>query len=176
MNETPNFSTLMLVDDEPDTLLFVRTLARKAGITSPIKSLQTGIRAIGYLSQAIEEGALPKWVLLDLDMPGVDGFEVLQWIRTQPILDGLTVCVLSSSDAPEDLVRTRALGADSYLVKYPSVERFRLLHDIVLRAEDRAMLAHRLDVDGFASREQPEWNGHLVVRSCGFEQPVPLHG
>ena len=60
---------------------------------------------------------LPTVVLLDLNMPGRDGFDVLEWIREQPGLRRLRVYVLSASDRAQDIARAYDLGANSYLVK-----------------------------------------------------------
>jgi CheY-like chemotaxis protein len=60
---------------------------------------------------------LPTLVLLDLKMPGVDGFDVLKWLRLQPGLRRLLVVVFTSSDYPGDVNRAYELGANSYLLK-----------------------------------------------------------
>jgi len=56
-------------------------------------------------------------LLLDLKMPRINGFEVLEWVRQQPGLKRLPITVLTSSDAPQDINRAYDLGANSYLVK-----------------------------------------------------------
>jgi CheY-like chemotaxis protein len=56
-------------------------------------------------------------LVLDLKMPGTDGFEVLQWVRAEPGLKRLLVVVLTSSNLQADVDRAYELGADSYLVK-----------------------------------------------------------
>jgi CheY-like chemotaxis protein len=60
---------------------------------------------------------MPRLVLLDIKMPGTDGFDVLQWIRLQPGLAGLPVVMLTSSDEIRDVNRAYQLGANSFLVK-----------------------------------------------------------
>ena len=63
--------------------------------------------------------ALPAVIFLDLNMPIIDGFTVLQWIRRHPALRAVRVFVLSSSEHPADLHRCTSLGAQGYLVKDP---------------------------------------------------------
>src|ERR1043165_7447002 len=60
---------------------------------------------------------LPTMLLLDLKMPRVNGFEVIDWIRRQPGLRRLLVVVFTSSELPEDINHAYELGANSYLVK-----------------------------------------------------------
>jgi len=59
----------------------------------------------------------PSLLLLDLKMPGIDGFEVLQWLRSMPALNSLRVVVLTASDHIYDVNKAYALGANSFLVK-----------------------------------------------------------
>jgi len=63
-------------------------------------------------------------LLMDLKMPGKDGFEVLRWIRRRPGLSALRVVVLTSSDAIRDVNTAYQLGANSFLVKPMDFEHF----------------------------------------------------
>ena len=60
---------------------------------------------------------MPELVLLDLRLPGMHGFEVLQWIRRQPGLAGLAVVVITGMVAPGDIRRAQELGATAFLAK-----------------------------------------------------------
>ena len=64
-----------------------------------------------------EKYPLPALVLLDIKMPGMDGFEVLKWIRNQPSLAKLCVVMLTSSDQIQDANKAYQFGANSFLVK-----------------------------------------------------------
>jgi CheY-like chemotaxis protein len=66
----------------------------------------------------------PQLVLLDLNMPGMGGLELLRWIRQDPELCKLRVIVLSGSDASRDVSDAYAAGANSYLVKPGDLDRF----------------------------------------------------
>jgi CheY-like chemotaxis protein len=65
---------------------------------------------------------LPFAIFLDLKMPVLNGFEVLEWMRTQTFSSSIHVIVLSGSDYPEDKERAARLGATDYLVKPVRVE------------------------------------------------------
>jgi CheY-like chemotaxis protein len=90
---------------------------------------QTGEEAVAYLSgegryRNRTEFPLPALVLLDLKMPGMDGFDVLKWVREQPGLSLLRVVVLTSSDSMRDVNLAYQLGANSFLVKPVDFDRF----------------------------------------------------
>src|ERR1039458_6465256 len=84
--------------------------AKRAGVPNPVQGVKDGPEAIRYLRG---EGPyanrvahpLPELVLLDLRLPGMHGFEVLQWIRRQPRLTGLTVVVVTGMEAAGDVER-----------------------------------------------------------------------
>jgi CheY-like chemotaxis protein len=112
---------LLVEDDANDTLLINRAF-QKAGLGDSLKTVTDGDHAVEYLQglkQYADRGQfpLPFLLLLDLKMPGTDGFEVLQWIRQQPDLKRLLVVVLTSSNLQADVDRAYELGANSYLVK-----------------------------------------------------------
>lgn len=71
-----------------------------------------------------EKYPFPSLVLLDLKMPRMNGFEVLEWKRNQPELDALPVVIWSSSDLAADRERAHRLGATSYFVKPMEAEGF----------------------------------------------------
>ena len=113
---------LLLVEDSQDDVLLIRRAFRRAGVQQRIQSVTTGLEAIAYLSgdPPYEDRAkhpLPRLVLLDIKMPGMDGFEVLRWIRNQWELSHLCVVMLTSSEALRDVNLAYKLGADSFLVK-----------------------------------------------------------
>ena len=65
---------------------------------------------------------LPDVIFLDIRMPGFDGFEVLEYLRREPRLENVPVCVISAENQPETLARAEALGAVDYFVKPVSIE------------------------------------------------------
>ncbi len=113
---------ILLVDDEENDVLLLQRAFKKAGLRDWLRVVANGAQAIDYLSgQGIysdrEKFPLPFLVLLDLKMPGTDGFEVLRWARGESDLKRLLIVVLTSSNLQTDVDRAYELGANSYLVK-----------------------------------------------------------
>src|SRR5438105_9461661 len=113
----------MLVAEDQDTEVELSKLAcERAKVSLPLHFVRNGEEAIEYLKGEgrfadRHEHPLPKLLLLDLNMPLLNGFEVLEWLRLQPGLRRLLVIVFTSSQLPEDVNRAFELGANSYLVK-----------------------------------------------------------
>lgn len=124
MNET---ETILLADDSPDDLFLLRTAFKSARLFNPVREVLDGDAAIAYLGGAPpfddrSSFPLPAVMLLDLNMPRRDGFQVLEWVRRQPGLRRLMVFVLTASLRQEDLDRAFDLGANAFLVKPGSLD------------------------------------------------------
>jgi CheY-like chemotaxis protein len=119
---------LLIEDTENDVLLIQRAFI-KAKILNPVLTVNTAEEAITYLQgegrySNRAEFPLPALILLDLKLPGMDGFEFLRWIRKQAGLATMRVVVLTSSDLMRDVNLAYQLGANSFLVKPIDFERF----------------------------------------------------
>jgi len=113
---------VLLVEDNPDDVLLIRRAFDRTGIVLNLHAVSNGDKAIAYLGgqRPYEDRSkypVPDLVLLDIKMPGTDGFEVLSWIRHQWRLRDLCVVMLTSSDAIRDVNHAYRLGANSFLVK-----------------------------------------------------------
>ena len=129
-------AVILLVEDRDDDITLLLRSFQKVGITNPIHVVKDGEQAIAYLSGTgaysnRDDHPLPDLVLLDLKMPKVDGFEVLQWIRTNRQLSTLRVVVLTSSDDIRDVNLAYRLGANSFLVKPADLNGFVELSNFV---------------------------------------------
>jgi CheY-like chemotaxis protein len=114
--------TILLVDDSESDIFLMRTAFRKAGLDSLIQEGHNGEDAIAYLKgEGIysdrEQYPMPEVMLLDLNMPMKNGFDVLSWVRAQPAFRRLSIIILTASVRPEDVGRAFDLGANSFLVK-----------------------------------------------------------
>jgi len=117
-------SVFLLVEDNEDDVFFMKRAFRDARLPNQLHVVNSGDAAMDYLSNRGRfsnpaEYPKPDMVFLDLKMPGMDGFDVLSWMRRQ---QGLTVpvAVLTSSPEDSDRKRARELGADCYLLKPPT--------------------------------------------------------
>lgn len=117
-----NRAAVLLVEDDPSDVLFMRRAWRQVGCKVPLIPVGDGEMAVAYLSGNApysdrSQYPFPTLVLLDLKIPLLPGLEVLRWIRENPGLRGLPVAVLTSSEEPADVARARELGVSDYIVK-----------------------------------------------------------
>jgi FOG: CheY-like receiver len=118
-------SISLLVEDNEDDVFFMQRAFQQAGVHNPVHVVRNGEEAIDYLSgqnqfSNRQEHPLPDLIFLDLKMPGVNGFEVLKWMRAQSV--NIPVAILTSSPEDIDRERARELGAECYLLKPPTKE------------------------------------------------------
>jgi CheY-like chemotaxis protein len=119
--------TVLYVEDNEDDYALLKLAAKKCGTPFALQHAADGDQAIDYLNGAgayadREEHPFPDLVLLDLRIPRLDGFEVLQWIRDNPATKTLPVVVLAGSSFRADVRRALELGANSYAVKPGTIE------------------------------------------------------
>ena len=112
--EQPSF---LLVDDSPVDLGLIESALRKVGVTRSIVSKPSGEDARNYLVEAAKANRRPGVLITDLKMFGMDGIELIRWVRSQPSLDGLLVVMLSGSVLDDDMTRAYEAGTDVYLTK-----------------------------------------------------------
>ncbi|HUR57665.1 MAG TPA: response regulator [Opitutaceae bacterium] len=113
--------TVLLVEDSEDDAFYFRLSLKRGGLDCDLIHLMDGTAAITYLQGCVNAKVpgriFPDLVFLDLKIPGVTGFEVLDWIRGQSFSPALDVAVLSGSEHAGDMARATALGATDYIVK-----------------------------------------------------------
>lgn len=117
-----NGHNILLVEDDPNDVLFIRRAFRRVDAGIPVQVVGDGDAAVDYLSGAgefVDRTAypLPALILLDLKLPRRSGAEVLDWMRQQPVIKRIPVVVLTSSRENIDINQTYDLGINSYLVK-----------------------------------------------------------
>ena len=112
---------VLYIEDEENDIILMQQAFKKAMISHPLKVARDGQMALDYLSGSGEYAnrqahPMPGLMLLDLNLPGRSGFEVLGWIRTH-IQAGSIVLICSSSGDPEDIRKSYVLGANGYVMK-----------------------------------------------------------
>ena len=114
--------TILLVEDNPDDEELTLRALRQAKISNEVVVARDGIEALDYLFgkgkfEGRDAAKLPTVVLLDLKLPKLSGLDVLQRLRADPRTKLVPVVILTSSSEDEDMLRSYASGANSYVRK-----------------------------------------------------------
>jgi CheY-like chemotaxis protein len=107
---------VLIVDDNDDDIEIARACYADSLLSRPFIELRSGGELLRYLSAVVAgDESMPAIVLLDINMPGMDGMEALAEMRASGKFDRVPpVVMLSNSDDPRDVTRARALGADGF--------------------------------------------------------------
>lgn len=112
---------ILLVEDTPDEVMLTVTALQQNTTRDGLVVVKDGDEALDYLhcqgGYASREPINPQLILLDLKLPRVDGFDVLQRIRTHPLTKWIPVVILTTSCEQRDVQRCYELGANSFVQK-----------------------------------------------------------
>lgn len=122
---TTNFNQpILLVEDNPvDLELTLRAFAKRK-LTNPIEIARDGEEAIAFLEKWKNGAPVPVAILLDLNLPKLNGLEVLEAIKKHPDFRTIPVVVLTTSSESRDVKTSYLLGANSYIVKPVDFDKF----------------------------------------------------
>ncbi len=114
--------TILLAEADPNDVLLFQWALKRAGLDLKVQVAASGQEVMEFLSRFTAaghpaQGEFPDILFLDLKMPMVNGFEVLQWLAQHPEIPPLPVVVLSGSSMPADMERAATLGAKRYIEK-----------------------------------------------------------
>jgi two-component system response regulator len=120
---------ILLVEDNPNDVKLTLHAFTTANLGNSVQVARDGLEALEYLFGAELESAekiseRPRLILLDLKLPKIDGHEVLRRIKSDPRTRAVPVVVLTSSAEERDVMRTYAMGVNSYIVKPVDFEQF----------------------------------------------------
>lgn len=129
---------ILMADDDPADIYLVRKALEAIGARAPFRSVPDGVELLAYLrgeGRYADRSVAPRpgLLMLDLNMPRLDGRQALQVIKREPVLRRLPVIVLTTSEAEQDVLQSYDLGANSVIAKPPTFEG---LVDIVKRLND----------------------------------------
>jgi CheY-like chemotaxis protein len=110
----PSGLRICLIDDDPDHVLIITRAIRELGEDASVHAASDGDEALAWLRAA---DPLPDLILLDINMPGLSGFDVLETVKADDRLKTVPVVMLTSSDASSDVARAYELGASGYISK-----------------------------------------------------------
>ena len=116
---------LIVEDSDDDYYATVRAFKKEGNLFNPIKRCEDGSEALDYLnSEWSSETPKPAIILLDLNLPGIDGRRVLQHIKATPSLANIPVIVLTTSNDERDIAECYTLGANTYIQKPVNLDSF----------------------------------------------------
>jgi CheY-like chemotaxis protein len=117
---------VLLVEDDPGDTLMIREAFEQHQITHRLHHVPDGVEAMAFLHGEGEHAGSPRpdLILLDLNLPRMDGREVLERVKGDAGLRAIPVVVLTTSEADEDILRSYDLHANAYVTKPVDVDRF----------------------------------------------------
>ncbi|HZL11528.1 MAG TPA: response regulator [Prolixibacteraceae bacterium] len=129
---------ILLVEDNPMDVILTMDAFKEAKLKNQINVARDGEEALNYLNGKNQFSdrtlfPIPSLILLDLKMPGIDGFEVLRQIKNTEILKRIPVVILTSSKEEGDRALSYDIGANSYLLKPVNFNGF---VDVVKKIDD----------------------------------------
>ena len=162
----PQSATILVVEDDPNDQFLIKEGLREAGAVCPIHVVGDGVEAIAYMRGEgkyadREKYAYPTFIMMDLKMPRVDGFGVLEFLKNNPAWKIVPAVVLSASSDLDDIKKSYMLGASSYHVKPQDMDKLnhqlKVLYDYWMTCE-----VPQVDVSG--KQLQTESRGKLGER------------
>ena len=117
---------ILLVEDDPGNVLLTQEALNEGKYRIAVNDVSDGVAAMAYLNRRppYADAARPDLILLDLNMPGKDGREVLAEIKADRDLRSIPVVILTTSGAEEDVLRSYDLHANAYVQKPLDMDQF----------------------------------------------------
>ena len=135
--ENPEY--ILLVDDDPEYVPLIQIAFQEANVSNPVRVVIDASEAMRYLRG---EGCyadrslhpLPVLIVMDLRMPGMNGFELLHWLRSQPGMSTMPVAVLTGSEFTGEARRASEAGANAFHLKpFEFTKLVEILQDVSAR-------------------------------------------
>jgi len=116
---------ILIVEDSMADFQTMQRLFSKANIKNPLRHCETGQQALEFLESIGKDSPKPGMILLDLNLPGISGREILRVIKTSDNLKSIPVIVFTTSDSERDIDECYLHGANSYITKPVDLDKFR---------------------------------------------------
>jgi CheY-like chemotaxis protein len=120
--ETTAAARILLVEDDPGHALLIEKNLRRAGLPYPIVKLGDGRKALDYLFG--EGGGQTVLMLLDLNLPVLDGYQVLRIVKNDERTKLIPVVMLTTTDNPQEIAKCYELGCNLYMTKPVDYDQF----------------------------------------------------
>ena len=115
---------ILLIEDNPMDVDLTRRAFNRRKVINPIQIARDGEEALAYLSRWQAGEPLPVVILLDINLPKINGLEVLRQYKVSPEIQKIPVIVLTTSAEDRDIETAYSLGANSYIVKPVDFDKF----------------------------------------------------
>lgn len=159
--------TILLVEDDPGHARLIMKNLQRAGVKNPISWIDNGQLAVERLlpRRELPQEPLPALVLLDLNLPGLDGLQVLASLRDDGRTRELPVAILTTSDQPGEMRRCQELGCSGFLRKPIADEQFAdtvaRIRQLLSAGQNSASQTGTAPATTAADRQQFEHDSHL---------------
>jgi len=126
MSELKRPISILLIEDNPGDVRLTREMLKECTVPNTLAAVSDGLEAISYLRRQgkYDNASRPDLILLDLNLPRMDGREVLAELKKDPELKSIPVVVLTSSQAETDVLATYRLHANCYVTKPVGLSQF----------------------------------------------------
>lgn len=119
---------ILIVEDSDDDFEYTHRAFKESNLVNPVTRCEDGDDALDYVYQRgkynADNAPRPSIILLDLNMPGIDGQDVLRDLKTSDLYKDIPIVVLTTSDNSTDIEECYALGANTYISKPVEIENF----------------------------------------------------
>lgn len=117
---------ILLVEDNPGDIRLIVEVLKEGKIKNNLSVVEDGEEALAYLRRegSYKDSIVPDIILLDLNLPKINGTEVLAEIKKDPLLKYIPVIILTTSEAEQDILRAYDLHANCYITKPVNLDQF----------------------------------------------------
>jgi CheY-like chemotaxis protein len=123
---------IYIVDDDEDDTYFMQQALLESGNSCEVKTFSNGAELVKNIADS-NRTSWPSFIILDLNMPVMDGFETLGYLKKNPAYGKIPVLIMTTSSSESDMLRSYNLGSNSFIVKPAEFGRL------------KEMLGHTLD-------------------------------
>lgn len=131
MNSTePNEKYLLYADDDEDDKAILVEMMRRIDPAITVVTTENGVDAVKFLEALKDKQALPACIVLDMNMPIMNGIQTLGALKKSPVYNTIPVFLFSTSSNPSDIATTNELGAEAFVTKpYGQKELFEICEE-----------------------------------------------
>jgi CheY-like chemotaxis protein len=153
--------TILLVEDDDGHARLLERNLRRGGVINQLIRVSDGQEAVDYLHHTgtfadEQRYPLPSVIFLDVRMPRLDGFEVLERVKRDPELQSIPIIMVTSTDNQREIDRAYQLGANGYVVKPVNMDSF------IDRVVKLGMFVELIELPGAMNGNGARTNGHLA--------------